>query len=151
MKDQILNPVCLKWTYSAGSLSAETFGRPAEGFEMDCAVIVVIDGQIRFERVRGLWDTGTSTTVITPAVAARLGLKPDGKSSMNLNGLGGRQKAWTAVASIGFPNGKAYGPIEVAVHDLPSVDVLIGMDVISLGTLTIEPKPDGGTRFTFTL
>ena len=118
---------------------------------MDCAIIAVIDGQMRWERVRGLWDTGTSTTVITPAVAERLGLKPDGKNSMSLNGLGGKQTAWTAVASIGFPNGKAYGPIEMAVHELPSVDVLIGMDVISIGKMIIEPKPDGGTKFMFML
>lgn len=139
----------MKWTYSAGKLSAETFGQPAEGFEMDCAIIET--GSWRHERFKGLWDTGTSTTVITPDVAARLGILPDTEHSMGLHGLGGTTDAPTVVAAIGFPNGQAFGPIEMAVHELPSVDVLIGMDVISIGKLTIERKADGGTRFTFDL
>lgn len=116
---------------------------------MDCAIIEM--GSRRHERFKGLWDTGTSTTVITPDVAARLGILPDTEHSMGLHGLGGTTDAPTVVAAIGFPNGQAFGPIEMAVHELPSVDVLIGMDVISIGKLTIERKADGGTRFTFDL
>lgn len=98
-------------------------------------------------KVNALWDTGSSITVITPAVAAKMHLQPTG--DMSMNGLGGKQTAWKSVCFLRFPNGKFCGPITVAVHDLPSVDVLIGMDVICTGKLTIEPKPDGGTLFTF--
>lgn len=114
---------------------------------MDCAIIEM--GSRRHERFKGLWDTGTSTTVITPEVADKLGIVPDKEHSMGLHGLGGTTDAPTIVAAIGFPNGQAFGPIEMAVHKLPSTDVLIGMDVISIGTLTIRRKPDGGTLFTF--
>jgi len=100
-------------------------------------------------KVRGTWDTGTSTTVITPAVAAKLNLKPVG--NINLNGLGGRQMSWLTIAWLRFPNGIVLGPLYMAVQDLPSTDVLIGMDVISMGRFLLERKPDGGTRFTFTL
>ena len=102
---------------------------------------------LRGKKVTGLWDTGTSTTVITPAIAAKLNLKP--KGDMNMNGIGGVQKAWKTECFFRFPNGMACGPLLVAVHELPSVDVLIGMDVISTGTFTIRRKPDGGTLFTF--
>lgn len=40
------------------------------------------------------------------------------------------------------------------LHDtlmLPSTDVLIGMDIISMGRFLLEPKPDGGTKFMFIL
>ena len=150
MKEPNLNPGGLKWTHTRSSLSAETFGRPAESLEMDCGIGAVKDGVLQWERAKALWDTGTSTTVITPELDAKLGLEPDG-DYMDLNGLGGVQKAWTAVVCVGLPNGKAYGPIPVAVHDLPSTDVLIGMDVICTGRFLLEPKPDGGTKFMFIL
>lgn len=115
---------------------------------MDCYVCTMTqDGKMRGKQARGLWDTGTSVTVITPAIAEKLHLKPVG--DMDMNGLGGVQQAWRAVAFFRFPNGKNCGPLLVAVHELPSVDVLIGMDVISIGKFLIERKPDGGTRFTF--
>ena len=98
---------------------------------------------------KGLWDTGTSTTVITPAIATKLGLQPMG--GMTMNGLGGKHQSWLTLAFFRFPNGVIAGPIQMAVHDLPSTDVLIGMDIISMGKFTIERKPDGGTRFTFDL
>lgn len=41
------------------------------------------------------------------------------------------------------------GPMMVVVDEIPSVDVLLGMDVIRFGKFTIERKPDGGTLFTF--
>ena len=98
-------------------------------------------------KARALWDTGSSITVVTPAMADKMHLLPIG--DMNMNGLGGKQKAWKSKCFLRFPNGKFCGPIVVAVHELPSVDVLIGMDVISTGTFTIRRKPDGGTLFTF--
>lgn len=108
-------------------------------------------GNNRFTGVkaRGLWDTGTSTTVITPAIAEKLNLRPVG--GMKMNGLGGVQQSWLTIAYLRFPNGTVVGPLYMAVHDLPSTDVLIGMDIISMGTFLLERKPDGGTRFTFKL
>jgi len=117
---------------------------------MDCNICVLTgDNMFTGVKARGLWDTGTSVTVITPAIAAKLNLKPLGGYTMN--GLGGVQQSWLTVGFLRFPNGKVWGPIHMAVHDLPSTDVLIGMDVISTGRLTIERKADGGTRFTFDL
>lgn len=74
---------------------------------MDCGIGAFKDGVLQWERAKALWDTGTSTTVITPELAAKLGLEPDG-DYMGLNGLGGIQEAWTAVVCIGLPNKRAY-------------------------------------------
>lgn len=140
----------LTWTHTKSSLSAETTGKPARSLKMDCH-ICVMTGNNKFTgtKVRGLWDTGTSTTVITPAVAAKLNLKPVG--NMNLNGVGGKRQSWVTIACLRFPNGVVAGPFYMAVQELPSTDVLIGMDVISMGRFLLERKPDGGTKFTFTL
>lgn len=117
---------------------------------MDCHIGVYENGKWRKMPVRALWDTGTSVTVITPRVAETLNLpKLDGK--FTLNAVNNQSEAQLCVARVILPNNKAYGPIAVAVQNLPSVDVLLGMDVISSGTFTIERKPDGGTRFTFVL
>jgi len=115
---------------------------------MDCNICVMTgDREFTGVKARGLWDTGTSVTVITPAIAAKLHMEPLGGYSMN--GLGGVQQSWLTVGFLRFPNGAVWGPIHMAVHDLPNTDVLIGMDVISCGTFTIRRKPDGGTLFTF--
>ena len=147
MKESDQNQGCLKWTNTDSRLSAETFGHPAREIEMDCHICTMQGEKIVGKQARGLWDTGTSTTVITPEIAAKLHLQP--KGSMNVNGLGGAQQAWRTVCYFRFPNGKFFGPLVVAVHELPSVDVLIGMDIISIGKLAIERKPDNGTLFTF--
>ena len=141
----------LTWTFESSRLSAESFGYPADEIVMVCGVGALRDNGLKWKRVKALWDTGTSTTIITPTVAAMLGLEPEEKDFMDLNGIGGVVRAWTSVVYIGLPNGKAWGPVSVAVRELPSTDVLLGMDIISIGKFTIERKPDGGTRFTFDL
>ena len=118
---------------------------------MDCHIGAAIDGAIHWQRVNVLWDTGTSTTVISPVLAARLGLKPKDGDYIDLNVVGGIARSWMTVVYVGFPNHKVYGPLPVAVKELPSTDVLLGMDVISIGTFLLEPKPDGGTKFMFIL
>lgn len=142
-------PDSLKWTHTRSRLCCETYGKPALELEMDCHIGAAHDGRIRWQRAKALWDTGTSISVITPELADRLGLKPDNDDYIVLNRVGGVSRAWLSVAFVGFPNNIVCGPIRVAVRELPSTDVLIGMDVISNGTFAIRRKPDGGTLFTF--
>lgn len=149
MKDQNSNRASLTWTYESGRLSAETGGKPAAEIVMDCHIGVIDESGKRKVPVRALWDTGTSTTVVTPEVARRLKMKVF--TTIGLSGLKGSARAPVCAAYVLLPNGKTYGPIAVAIHELPTVDVLLGMDVISIGTFTIKRKPDGGTLFTFEL
>ena len=149
MKDQNSSRASLTWTHTNGSLSAETFGKPAEGLLMDCHIGVDDEHGKRKTSVRALWDTGTSTTIISPEVARKL--KPKVFDTITLSGLKGQSRAPVCAIYVLFPNGKAFGPIAAAIHELPSVDVILGMDVISIGTFTLRRKPDGGTLFTFEL
>ena len=138
-----------KWTIETSRLSFETFGSPADGIRMECHIGVEDErGKIRTP-VTALWDTGTSMTVITPDVARKL--KPKVIDTIVLNGLGGTRRVPVCAASVLLPNGLAYGPIAMAIDVLPTADVLLGMDVISIGTFLLEPKPDGGTKFMFIL
>lgn len=140
----------LTWTYEPARLCAETFGHPALELEMACDIGIKVNGRWIKTPVRALWDTGTSITVISPQVASRLPLvKLDRK--IRLSGMNTQGESDLFLASIIFPNGKCFGPIAVAVQELPSIDVLLGMNVIMSGTFTLERKPDGGTRFTFSM
>ena len=115
---------------------------------MDCEIGALQNGRLIKTPVRALWDTGTSITVITPEVASKLPLvKLDKK--IGLNGLKNKSEAELYLAAVVFPNGKIFGPIVVAVQELPSTDVLLGMNVILGGTFAIQRKEDGGTLFTF--
>ena len=116
--------------------------------EMDCEIGVLQNGRWVKTPVRALWDTGTSITVITPEVASKLPLAKLNRK-IGLNGMNSQGESELYLARVIFPNGKAYGPILVAVQELPSTDVLLGMNVILGGKFTIERKPDGGTLFTF--
>lgn len=141
-------PNGVTWTYEKSGLCAETFGHPATELEMDCHIGVFQDGQWTATPVRALWDTGTTFTIITPEVASKLPLvKLDRK--IGLNGMNVHGESDLYLAAVIFPNGRKFGPIAVAVQPLPSVDVLLGMNVILGGTFTIRRKPDGGTLFTF--
>jgi len=147
-KDQ--HPVSLRWTIGARRLAAESFGRPARSIYMACHVGRRDGADIKWVKALGIWDTGATMTVVSPDVAQRLNLQP--VDSMQAEAVGGSRKTAKAYGFIGLPNKKAYGPIEVAIDVLPEgIDVLIGMDVISIGRLTIERKPDGGTLFTFSI
>lgn len=141
-------PHGLTWTHTSSRLCCETYGHPALELEMDCEIGALKNGRLIKTPVRALWDTGTSITVITPEVASKLPLvKLDKK--IGLNGLKSKSEAELYLAVVVFPNGKIFGPIVVAVQELPSTDVLLGMNVILGGTFAIQRKEDGGTLFTF--
>lgn len=115
---------------------------------MDCHLAVMSNGRWLKTPVRALWDTGTSITVITPEVASKLPLTKFDREIV-LNGMDSQRRSDLYFASVFFPNGKIFGPILVAVQEIPTVDILLGMNVILGGKFSIERKPDGGTRFTF--
>ena len=147
MKENAQNQESLKWQVGKTLLTAETFGQPASEIVMDCRVCTQPGEGFRSLLVKALWDTGTSTTVISPRVASRLGLKP--KGSAKTNAVGSVRQSGLTSAYLWLPNSMMIGPMMVVVDEIPSVDVLLGMDVIRFGKFTIERKPDGGTRFTF--
>ena len=111
--------------------------------------------------VNALVDTGAQNTSITPAVAERLGLEPIG--SVRVHGVGGAKLHLTYLFKIGFVdlrrNEMGFESPQVHLIDREiagaefdcgpeaSFDVLLGMDLLSLGTLTITNL--GKFRFSY--
>lgn len=87
--------------------------------------------------VAAIWDTGASGSAITKYVADQLGLTPSGRTIVHT--ANGEAEQNTYMVDIGLPNAvKVRGLI---VNEVPALsgqaEVLIGMDIITLGDFSI--------------
>jgi hypothetical protein len=99
------------------------------------------------ERVRALWDTGATHCQVTPELAAKMGLKSLG--SMDSNTAAG--KTPTEIYELGMVIGDSihYPKLYFGVsHGHERFDIVIGMNAIRYGRLTLEGEGDDRT-FTF--
>lgn len=95
----------------------------------------------------GLWDTGATSTAINKRVALQLGLQPIGQINVQTANNSAPADVYLVDlmilhANVSFPN------IPVTGLDLGQVDVLIGMDIITLGDFSIT-NLNGGTVMTY--
>lgn len=96
---------------------------------------------------KGLWDTGASGTCIDQRVVADLNLIPIGKKLIST--AAGLKETNTYLVDIGLPNRVMIKDVLVSCADLCNeLDVLIGMDIISLGDFAIT-NITGKTTFSF--
>ncbi len=97
--------------------------------------------------VPGMWDTGATNTCISHNVVDQFGLIP--KEQINVMNSGGICKQNTYVISIRLSDINIIDlpVIESEIH-LQGIDVLIGMDVINRGDMSIS-NFDGKTTFSF--
>ena len=97
-----------------------------------------------------IWDTGATTTVITPKVVQTLGLIPSGKA--NIRGVAGKKdNANTYYIVIVLPNSvevNVFRAVEAPEEIAGGADILIGMDIIALGDFSVT-NVDKKTTFTF--
>jgi len=89
----------------------------------------------------GIWDTGASGTVITQNVVQQLGLQPTGQKQVNA--ANGVYIANTYLVNVVLPSDIHVQHVEVTEGQLGGADVLIGMDIITLGDFSITNM--GGT------
>ena len=83
-----------------------------------------------------LWDTGSTMTVIPDELASKLNLEPVGE--MMAETVGGRFKANKYIVSLHLPNRLNIENVMIASGKLgPGIDILIGMDIITLGDFVI--------------
>ncbi len=82
-----------------------------------------------------IWDTGASASVITNKVAVALGLVPT--SMTEVHTAGGKRNCNVYLVDIELPNGIRIVNVAVTEADMTTQDVLIGMDIITLGDLAI--------------
>ncbi len=103
---------------------------------------------------RVIWDTGATSSVINLGIADQLGLIPTGQTIVTT--ANGEAIANTYVINIDLP--PLDQPQKVRILNInapeanlgPSTEMLIGMDVISLGDFTVQ-NCDGETHFSLCL
>lgn len=115
---------------------------------VECKVAILGEDIDAEDKVKALWDTGAMCTCISETLAAKLGLKPD-----DYNKVSGanNQPFDVPVYSIQLKMGHFALPY-LRVVGLPmdgqEHDVIIGMDVMTKGDLSIT-NCDGHTILTF--
>ena len=83
-----------------------------------------------------LWDTGSTMTVISDELASKLNLEPVGE--MIAETAGGRYVAKKHIISLHLPNRLNIENVMISSGKLgPGIDILIGMDIITLGDFAI--------------
>ena len=83
-----------------------------------------------------LWDTGSTMTVISDELPSKMNLEPVGE--MVAETAGGRYKANKYILSLHLPNRLNIENVMIASGKLgPGIDILIGMDIITLGDFAI--------------
>jgi len=85
---------------------------------------------------RALWDTGATTSLISPQIIEEEELKPIGV--LNVAVAGGIQCVNSFYVDIRLPNNVTIANMTLCCIELPNnVDLLIGMDIITLGDFAI--------------
>ena len=99
-------------------------------------------------RGTALWDTGASTSCISRNVVSALELIPTGKASINT--ASSATDCCTYLVDIILPNNVRIPNVKVCdtVIDLQGLSLLIGMDIIGVGDLSVSGY-NGKTSFSF--
>ncbi len=95
---------------------------------------------------QALWDTGATASVISSEVVKQLGLKPIGKA--NVTGVNTTTIVNKYMVNFYLPNNVGVYGVTVLEGKLNNFDILIGMDIITLGDFSIS-NYNGKTTFSF--
>lgn len=99
------------------------------------------DGSLISTRIRALWDTGCSQSVISKHVADFLRLRPDGTQRMR-SPFGGSAICDVAKVKICIVLGGVRIPIDAAINPNPNsdpdCDITLGLDFITMGDFAIS-------------
>ena len=87
-----------------------------------------------------VWDTGATNTIISSAVIDALGLKPVRQTQ--IEGVGGCMDSSVYKINIYVDGCLEFTGIEALSGDIGDYDVIIGMDIITLGDFVITNKDD---------
>jgi hypothetical protein len=99
--------------------------------------------------IRAIWDTGATSTVISPDVAGKIDLVSVDK--LSVYGVNSYTEVDVSIVSIILPNGIVLRNKRITICKLPpTVDMLIGMDIIGMGDLFIC-NADNKTLFSYAL
>lgn len=88
--------------------------------------------------IKALWDTGSSGTVISSNLVKKLGLKPIGKSIVKSSGSSFKSGVYNIDLLLAEKQIFELQVTESDQLDNSEIDILIGMDVITLGDFAIS-------------
>ncbi len=123
------------------SRSAEDASPPDQGTMLFSAgAPIIAEAWLNGVPLRLLVDTGASHTLISSSVLARAGIDVRTARRVNILGVTGAAEAREVVVARLDIAGEQIGPLPVIVWDQAlDADGLLGRDVISRFTLTIDP------------
>ena len=99
--------------------------------------------------IRAFWDTGATNSVITPNIAQQLMLSPI--DSARIVGVNSEGLAPVSLVHISLPNNVLLLSRRVTIAKIgEGADMLIGMDIISLGDFLIS-NANQKTSFSFVM
>jgi predicted aspartyl protease len=100
-------------------------------------------------KARAVWDTGAMRTVITPQAAAALDLAPI--ETVTVTGVNNISSAPVTIISVILPNSVRVYDLKAVICDMrQGIDLLIGMDIITMGDFVIC-NGGGKTLFSFAI
>jgi hypothetical protein len=103
--------------------------------------IAQIQGE--FQSFDAIWDTGASCSIITEKVIDRLDLVPVGETT--IQGVTGSKKVNKYAVEFLLPNDYSMKLMVNSCSEMLGCDVLIGMDIISMGDFAITANSKGST------
>ncbi|MDP8243027.1 MAG: SEC-C metal-binding domain-containing protein [Candidatus Hinthialibacter antarcticus] len=99
-------------------------------------------------KYNAIWDTGATNTAVTQRVVDECGLTTIGMCDVGT--AGGVQSTTSHLISMALPHRLGVNGVRVNRVELKDgVDVLIGMDIISLGDFSITRSPSGLMQVSF--
>jgi hypothetical protein len=101
-------------------------------------------------KVKAIWDTGATGSVITPRLQSLLKLFPI--QSVLVKAVNSEERVDLVIVTIGLPNKIRFNNLKVTVCELnsPGIDMLIGMDIISKGDFAVSNGANS-TLFSFAI
>jgi len=99
-------------------------------------------------KIDALWDTGATHSVLSPKIAQDLVLSP--VDNLYVGGINIEISSDVVIVTITLPNGMTLPDRRFYVCNIPGVEVIIGMDIISMGDFNIS-NADGKTLFSFVI
>ena len=135
------------------SYTVSTKVQRGEVVTTDAVVGILTEGEkIEGYHVRALWDTGATTSAISEKIAGKLALEY--LRHHDVETAHGGKTSLPGYSNVSFMlfDGTVITPRVTDVVNISEqdIDAIVGMDIISCGTLLLKPI-GGGVKFTFTL
>ena len=115
--------------------SAFTTRRPLQERTIDTDIYISSPYNNVKQKINAVWDTGATFSSININVVEKLGLIPIGKTTSNT--ANGQCEVYLYLINLILPNNIFIKQLVVTGSNLGKKDMLIGMDVISMGQFTI--------------